>query len=183
LKESELLSQLADRAALQDLLATLVRADERGDFDLIVSCYTEDSYDDHGRFRGTGREFADYICHKSFSVSSRFRHHHLGQSSFEIDGDEAFGETYFIFHMETETGAFIEGCGRYLDDFVRIDGRWLIKRRRCVEEWTGEVEAKKLPKPADALVSYRDERDPLYGARVRRGDRVGEGTGNSGSPL
>ena len=74
--DSELLSQLADRAALQDLLATLARADERGDYELIVSCYTEDSQDDHGRFRGTGREFADYICHKSFSASSRFRHHH-----------------------------------------------------------------------------------------------------------
>jgi hypothetical protein len=180
LTSAELLARLADQAALRDLLATLTRADERGDYDLIVSCYTEDSYDDHGRFRGTGREFADYICHRSFSASSRFRHHQLGQSSFEIHGDEAFGETYFIFHMETSTGSVLEGCGRYLDDFVRIDGKWLIKRRRCVEEWTGEAKAETLPKPADALVSYRDERDPLYAGRVRRGDRVGEGTGAHG---
>jgi hypothetical protein len=164
--ESELVSQLADRAALQDLLATLVRADERGDYELIASCYTEDSYDDHGRFRGTGREFADYICHKSFSVTSRFRNHNLGQSLFEIDGDQAFGETYFVFHMQTETGTVLEGCGRYLDDFVRVDGKWLIKRRRCLEEWTGEVEAKTLAKPAHALVSSRDLQDPLYEGRA-----------------
>jgi hypothetical protein len=164
--QPDITAQLADRAELQDLLATLVRADERGDEELIASCYTEDSYDDHGRFRGTGREFADYICNKSFSATSRFRNHNLGQSLFEIDGDQAFGETYFVFHMETVDGVVYEGCGRYLDDFVRQDGRWLIKRRRCVEEWTGEIQAKSLARPADAISSSRDLGDPLYEGRA-----------------
>ena len=28
----------------------------------IASCYTDDSHDDHGTFKGSGREFAVFVC-------------------------------------------------------------------------------------------------------------------------
>ena len=50
-----------DKSELSELLAELSSAVDRADHDRIAACYTEDSYDDHGTFKGTGREFAAFI--------------------------------------------------------------------------------------------------------------------------
>jgi hypothetical protein len=154
---------VADVLELNDLLAQLARGIDRSDFDLIVSCYTTESLDEHGAFSGTGREFADYICNGKSPVSkdAEFIHHSLGQTAYEIDGDSGFGETYFIFHMFTG-GRLYQGVGRYVDEFARVDGQWLISHRKVVTEWTGYVDGTRLgPLPSDH-VGYRDHRDPLY---------------------
>lgn len=122
---------VADVLELNDLLARLARGVDRNDFDLIVSCYTNDSLDEHGAFSGTGREFADYICHGKSPVSkdAEFLHHSLGQTAYEVNGGYAFGETYHVFHMYSGGRLFL-GVGRYLDEFARVDGQWLLKHRK-----------------------------------------------------
>src|SRR3954468_22937483 len=99
----ETTAHLKDKADLAELVAQISRGVDRSDYDLIASCYTEGSIDHHGAFRGSGREFADYICNQSpVSKTARFLHHSLAQSIFTVDGDRAFGETYFNFHMQVE---------------------------------------------------------------------------------
>src|SRR5262249_40443014 len=51
-----------DKSELAELLAVLASAVGRGDRERVGLCYAEDSYDDHGVFKGSGREFADYVC-------------------------------------------------------------------------------------------------------------------------
>src|SRR5579864_5731498 len=84
-----------DKLELGELVAVLSSAVDRGDRDRIVSCYAEDSYDDHGGFKGSGAAFADFVCGPG---AMRTMHHQLGQSVLEVDGDEAWGETFFVFH-------------------------------------------------------------------------------------
>jgi hypothetical protein len=45
-------------------------------------------------------------------------HHLLGQSVFDIEGDEAWGETLFVMHALID-GHIATGYGRYIDYFRR----------------------------------------------------------------
>lgn len=145
-----------DKQELSDLLAELSSAVDRADHDRIVACYADDSYDDHGAFKGSGREFADYIC----APSDAKMHHLLGQSVFDIQGDEAWSETFFIFHRVTASECH-PGVGRYVDYFQRIASAWKLKYRRVVVDQT-------VPgyDPATYWVSSRGRDDPSYDRRT-----------------
>lgn len=158
---------LIDRLELIDLLARLARGVDRAERDLISSCYTKDSYDDHGGFKGTGAEFADYICSGSqISASAKAIQHILGQSLFDIRGDEAFGETAYSFDMVTADDQLFHSFGRYVDHFKRVDGRWLLHYRRVVSDWGGMVTATKSPTAGGQITSARDSSDPVYDLRT-----------------
>jgi ketosteroid isomerase-like protein len=141
----------ADKLELAELLAVLSSAVDRGDGDRIARCYAEQSFDDHGAFKGSGRAFADFVCGPGAMATM---HHQLGQSVFDVQGDEAWGETFFTFH-----GAYgstpVSGYGRYVDYFRRIDGAWKVVYRRVVPD--------AVP---DDLAAYcrsrRDRDDPSY---------------------
>jgi SnoaL-like domain len=120
-----------DRLYLSPLLAELSSAVDRADHDRIVACYAEDSYDDHGAFQGSGREFADYIC----APSDAKMHHLLGQSVFDVQGDEAWSETFFIFHRMTASECQPR-VGRYVDYFQRVGSDLKLKYRRVVADQT-----------------------------------------------
>jgi ketosteroid isomerase-like protein len=147
---------LLDKQALAELIAVLSAAVDRGDHEQIVSCYAEDSYDDHGSFKGTGREFAEFICAPGVFPPGLVMHHLLGQSVFELQGDDAFGETFFVLHSDFE-GASEVAFGRYIDYFRRVDSDWKIAYRRVVPDHT---------LAADDIARYwrgsRDRHDPRY---------------------
>lgn len=156
----------ADERALTQLLARLSRAIDRSDQDAIAACYTDDSVDHHGSFLGTGAEFADYICGGSpISKASESMIHCLGQSLFDIRGDEAFGETAFMFDMAMADGGLYHGAGRYVDHFVRVGGRWLLHYRRVVADWQGLLSTVRRDVPESGARSRRDRTDPVYDER------------------
>lgn len=127
-----------DEVALAELVALISRGVDRRDPDAVASCYAADSVDHHGEFVGMGRELADYLCRCTLvSGRARFLRHSLGRSIFDVDGDRAFGETSFDFHMLTESDALFQGKGRYVDEFARRDRRWSVTRRRVVMDWSG----------------------------------------------
>ena len=63
----------------------------------------------------------------------------LGQALIEIDGDEAFAETYAVcHHVSAEDGRDVADSVmglRYLDRFERRAGAWRIARRELRWEW------------------------------------------------
>ncbi|HXX90069.1 MAG TPA: nuclear transport factor 2 family protein [Acidimicrobiales bacterium] len=154
-----------DKHELAELVAELSSAVDRGDRERIVSCYAEGSFDDHGGFKGSGRAFAEFVCGPG--AMSRM-HHLLGQSVFDVRGDEAWGETFFVFHGAAGTTA-VSGCGRYVDYFRKSDGRWKVSYRRVVPD---EVPV------GDDLAAYwpasRDRSDPSYD-RKRAPDDIDPG--------
>ena len=154
-----------EKTRLTELVAVLSSAIDRGDKELIASCYAEESYDDHGGFKGSGREFAEYICTPSPSRDADMMLHHLiGQSLFHVDGDEAWGETFFIFHM-SHGDLLLPGVGRYIDYFVRAGAEWKVKYRRVVPDWVGSVTATISPSMETYVRVARDHTDPVYDRR------------------
>lgn len=154
-----------DKCKLTELVAVLSSAVDRGDKELIAACYTEQSYDDHGAFKGSGREFADYITTPAPNRDAdMLLHHLLGQSVFRVEGDEAWGETFFIFHMSAGD-SLMPGVGRYIDYFVRVGSEWKLQYRRVVPDWVGSLEGKLSPSMDTYVRSVRGPADALYDGR------------------
>ena len=145
-----------DKSELAELVARLSSAMDRGDRELVASCYSEESYDDHGVWKGSGREFAGFICGPSALTRM---HHLLGQSIFDVDGTEAWGETFFIFHGLAGT-AEVSGYGRYVDYFQKIDESWNLTYRRVVPDDAPGGDA-----AGTYWSSRRDRSDPAYDRR------------------
>jgi hypothetical protein len=148
-----------DKLELSQLVSVLASAVDRADRERIVSCYTEDSFDDHGSFKGSGRAFADFICESGVMT---FMHHLIGQSVFDVDttGQQAWGETYFTFHGGVGT-IVVTGCGRYVDYFVKIEGAWKVKYRRVVPDQSPAGDD-----PGNYWQASRDHDDPSYDRRT-----------------
>ncbi len=147
-----------DKLALTELLAVLSAAVDRGDREAVIACYAAESYDDHGAFKGSGREFAEMICAPSGRAHQMTMHHVLGQSVFDVEGDDAWGETFFVMHAVLEGGAgrTMVSFGRYIDYFLRVDAKWKLAYRRVVPDAT-------LPgDDARYWTSTRDRSDPRY---------------------
>jgi hypothetical protein len=65
--------------------------------------------------------------------------HFNGQSTVELDGDRATGESYTIaHHLFSEDGdrEIMIAALRYLDAFAKIDGRWYFAERKLVLDWS-----------------------------------------------
>jgi SnoaL-like domain len=145
-----------DKCALTEVMSKLSAAVDRADKDAIIDCYTADSYDDHGVFKGSGPEFAEMICAPAGRAGQLAMHHLLGQSVFDVEGDQAWGETFFVMHALIGSDIAI-GYGRYIDYFRRIGNSWKIAYRRVVPDVTI---------PGDDVSQYwrpsRDATDPRY---------------------
>src|SRR6201992_1868741 len=66
--------------------------------------------------------------------------HFNGQSTVELAGDRATGESYCLAHHLTEADdgsrTLMVASIRYLDTFVKQDGAWLFAERRLMVNWT-----------------------------------------------
>ena len=65
--------------------------------------------------------------------------HFNGQSTVTIDGNRATGESYTIaHHVFTEDGnrKIMIASLRYLDAFIKIDGRWYFAERTLILDWS-----------------------------------------------
>ena len=65
--------------------------------------------------------------------------HFNGQSTVDIDGARATGESYTIaHHLFTDDGErkIMIASLRYLDSFVKIDGAWYFQERNLILDWS-----------------------------------------------
>jgi len=164
--------ELLAREEIHDVLKRYVRAVDRADADLMISCYHDDGVDDHGMFRGPARDFADFVCGER---SKRYQatHHFIAPPNIRVSGDSAFVDTYCIAHQISapdEVGQrfdYMIGV-RYLDRFERRAGRWLIAHRTAVFDWTYTVpidEERARSFGPDWSIGSRDRLDPWYRLR------------------
>ena len=156
------LEDLIARQEITDVIKRLARGTDRLDEELMASCYHPDGFDDHNSFRGSGTEFARWVC----EVLPHFEatHHVVADPSIRLDGDIAQVDTYCTAHHVGTDTDMILGL-RYVDRFEKRDGRWLIAKRVCAFDWTYTVpfdpEAK-FVFGADFTVGARDRTDIAY---------------------
>jgi hypothetical protein len=65
--------------------------------------------------------------------------HFNGQSTVNIDGNRATGESYTIAHhvfTEDSDRKIMIASLRYLDTFAKIDERWFFAERKLILDWS-----------------------------------------------
>lgn len=159
LNEAELRA-LLDKAQIHDVLMRYSRGVDRGDGELVVSCFHPGATLDMGRGPMAPAALAEGISKMTATGTMHF----IGNEYVEVDGDAAYGETYFISYATvTDSGksATRSRGGRYLDRFERRDGEWKIARRLLVDEWSRLDDLPAPPAPP-GRVGLRSKEDPVY---------------------
>ena len=130
------LQDLLDRQALVDLVASYSRAVDRREFSILKTLYHPDAIHDHGPMFQGRRD--DFIIWLKQSPTDLVTQHVVGNALYKIDGDKAEGEIYTInCHIIGGARDYFAG-GRYLDRYVREDGRWYFSFRKRLVDWTYE---------------------------------------------
>ena len=138
-------TEAADRLALRELFDAYAHCADRRDAEGQKALFTDDT-----RFavymEGEGTE-PTYVLEGREALTPVFDDlnryeattHFNGQSTVTIDGNSATGESYTIaHHVYTEEGTpkIMVASLRYLDDFVKLEGRWYFAERRLIVDWS-----------------------------------------------
>lgn len=133
------LQELLDHHDIRQLLASYCHGCDRMDEVEMASTYAKDSWDDHGPRKMPGKPFSIATVAEALETTTVVSHQ-LGQSLIKVNGDTAGAETYFIATLKYPPKNGVETLnqlgGRYVDTLVREHGKWQIKRRICIREWS-----------------------------------------------
>jgi hypothetical protein len=136
-----------DRAEIEDLMARYLFAIDYFDWDAYVATFAPDGELEFAAGVTRGRDairtavtnFSEGIgrfYHTADGQPAKLRHVTL-QSVVRIEGDRAWARTQWVEmanhgpNDEMKMGTY----GLYEDEFVRLDGRWLIQRRNVLNEF------------------------------------------------
>ena len=160
--ESAVLTELAGKQAIRDLIYTYCRAVDRLDVPLGHSIWHEDSYADYGAdyYQGPGRGVIDTICKHHLALLSHS--HQVTNILIELDGDHAGSEAYVTGTMRMKKDEQLLQLGvwaRYLDRWERRQGQWGLLRREVVFD---HEEIREVTTTGRKPGFTRDNTDPSY---------------------
>lgn len=125
---------LADRRAVEDVLATYCVCLDEYDIDGVAATFTEDCVTDYGPGKGgtvQGRTALRDRIARSQAAFAR-THHQLGQILVTVDGDGAEALSYVTAWHERHDGSRDTLRLRYVDRLARTADGWRIARREIV---------------------------------------------------
>ncbi len=163
------LRQLIDKQEIYEVLCTYCRGVDRCDADLVRSAYHEDSYDDHGYWKGRGQDFAPFVVNRVWNANSATTHAIMNVLiDFDDNGIARCESQVMATLVRRDTNPVVADVmgGRYIDRLSKRDGIWKIEERTVVLDWT-KVEtwpASEAPVPLDGFTWGRrsDRSDALY---------------------
>jgi hypothetical protein len=162
------LREAADREAIRQLVYRYCRAVDRRDFALLATLYHADAIDDHTPyFCGPAREFVAQL--PAIMAVNRLTSHHITNTLIAVDGAYAEGEIHTLAYHLMQGGSGDEELlvgGRYLDRYIRADGRWLFLHRRIVLDWSARRPSAfdiAAARAGGAVLGQPDDTDPSYG--------------------
>jgi ketosteroid isomerase-like protein len=141
-------NEAADRLAIRELVEAHAHCADRRDAKTQMALFTPDTHfvvymnakdpppsqELHSR-EELAPVFADL---NQYDATTHF----VGQSTiFTLAGDRATGEAYCLAHHVTIDGGkrrLMLASLRYLDTFVKTDGKWLFAERRLYVDWLEE---------------------------------------------
>jgi uncharacterized protein (TIGR02246 family) len=115
-------------ADIANLLADYCWYVDRLDVDGVLGLFSEDATFDLGQGRvHSGRDGLRslYARLDVYAATS----HHVSSSRIDVSGDEATARSGLYAYHVRHDGTVMSLWGVYLDDLVRVDGRWLIRSR------------------------------------------------------
>jgi hypothetical protein len=131
------LRELIDRSEIWQVMQRYGRGLDRLDVELARSCYFDDAIEDHGDYVGAPD---DFIAWANMTSETFIDYHHgLMNHSCELDGDNAYCETYYLFTGVARKAPHLLSMGRYIDHFQKRNGEWRIANRVALIEKNFEL--------------------------------------------
>jgi hypothetical protein len=170
---------LADKSAIMDVLNKYCRAMDRMDKELALSCWHAGGTDNHAPlYAGSAEGFIEWLWPTHARMLTT--HHMIGNCLISLNGDTAGVETYWSVALRIPKDGRVydyRGLGRYVDSFEYLDGRWAIRHRQSIRDWTRTDELvgaagsgsqssgvmEKNNPDAVEILSQRDRSDYSYG--------------------
>lgn len=160
-------AEIVDRHEIHQVMLRYARGLDRLDNELALSCYWDDAIEDHGHFVGTPKDFVPWADGTSLMFETT--QHAVLNHFCDLQGDEAFCETYYHFSGTRSEGPHFMSTGRYIDHFQKRGGEWRIANRVTIVEGTYDVpRAATAPSSASAYTvdepcqATRDSNDISY---------------------
>jgi ketosteroid isomerase-like protein len=136
-------TELLEKAAIRETLLRYAAGIDRRDWDLMLSCFTDDVVADfQGNDLGRGKDkILAYITSAASGFTILSSIHLLANMYVELFGERATAVSYGIGYLVFDAG---DGDGprlrtrhlHYVDELVRTnDGSWLIAQRTLTNEW------------------------------------------------
>lgn len=138
--EAASLQGLLDKQEITEVIYRYCRAVDRMDRAMAVSIWAPDASVDYGEiYQGKASGLVEVIWR--IHATMRAHSHQVSNILIELDGDKAVSEAYFAASLRplTQEGTAatqLNARGRYLDRWVRHDGRWLIAHRKIAADFT-----------------------------------------------
>jgi hypothetical protein len=132
--------RLEDRAELHDLVVRYFMAADDDDYEALGATFASDGEFRAGGFPGgsSRQEVVDFIREDRKSMGVTVHTHNYALIEFKGD-DEASGVVGA--HLELARGGkSLYGAVRYVDDYVREDGSWRIRKREMLAIHVGPWE-------------------------------------------
>lgn len=140
-------SYAEDRAAIENLMARYLFALDWNDFDAYAETFAEDGELEFARGSAKGRdniremartfkERIGEIYQDADGRPARLRHV-LGQTVIRVEGSQAWVRAlwYEMANNGPDRGPKLGSFGHYEDELARVEGKWLFKRRRILNEF------------------------------------------------
>lgn len=160
-------AEVADRLAIQEVLAVHSRGVDRADAAILETAYWPDATVAYGAFNGNAHEFCALLPRAICAYEGT--QHAIGNVCIALRGRRAAVETY-VTARHYQRGTYGEDTemtflGRYLDTMERRGDVWKILHRQVVMDWNGNAPASVTLEgpPFDGLArGSRHPDDPLY---------------------
>ncbi len=169
------LQAMLDKFEIYELLAQYCRALDRCDWDLLRSLFHDDATDRHGEKGHVSPD--DFVqMARTFVESIGSTAHYLSFPLVEIDGDNAWAETYAIaWHRLKQGGQDYDSVfgARVLDHLQKRDSVWKILERQVVYDWNRDTPSRETWARGafgEGMTSTgrKGPADPLYAFLVRK---------------
>jgi ketosteroid isomerase-like protein len=131
------LQEIADRHEIHQVLLRYGRGLDRLDNELARSCYWDDAIEDHGHFVGAPDDFIAWADGTTLAFQST--QHAILNHFCDLQGDNAYCETYYQFTGIAAEGPHFGSVGRYVDHFQKRSGEWRIANRVTIIEGTYDL--------------------------------------------
>ncbi|RYH13587.1 MAG: nuclear transport factor 2 family protein [Alphaproteobacteria bacterium] len=166
------LQEMLEHYRITRLINEYCHGCDRLDGEHMASVYDQESRDDHGLKRMDGRGFA-WASMEGRAQDNNLMSHHLNQTMIKVDGDTAGAETYFIAivgYVDDDGERVVDQLGgRYVDELIRVDGQWRIKKRLTVRDWSVTVPVVKDRMAGMTFIQGQpNQSDPSYAVLGKR---------------
>ena len=160
------LDELEARTAIEDCLKRFARAVDRQDWKAAREAYHQDSWDDHGFFKGPPDAFLAHI-EKLHAVQDHSMHFNTNVLIEFQSKEKAFVETYVLVLQRFQEKR-VTASARYLDRFEKRTGEWRVVHRTLV---FGDMVPEPLTEPVRFPEGFTEQKhsmdDPLYSLRKK----------------